>query len=443
MSKIKFGLGALQAAQENYQIILDRLIRGYQKMMKKDPEGLDLIKIKQEARQRADESAKVVDMEGKTLNPEKPIMGGTQQVEKTSRKLTDEEYGELVDEFGEGVPLGIETVEDAQKFVKRQKDYEAEMFQEYKMGKLDPKRGEPNRRRFLEKKADEGQLSRSEAEELADMDFGENLKKTYDEAKGPGKGDEMVEALRSPGARASTDIIEKQLQETFPDIKLFGDETFEEILEIQKTGKHPRMKADGGRINFMLGGPTNIIGAGLGGLEGLTPMEATGALGAPTGLMAGDVQRPTSGYETKEGREQRDKALEDIFDELPKDMQDMIRGQQMKDIKGQTAGIGIVSGLKGLGLLGDYLINQGRAKIANRGLDVALKNTQQKQIREAAEKAAVARVAALADINRNLNIGGYQSSFGSDDDFMSGSGTAAEMGSFAKGGLATMFTRKR
>ena len=394
MSKIKFGLGALQAAQENYQIILDKLIRGYQKMMKKDPEGLDLIKIKQEARQRADESAKVVDMGGKTLNPEKPIMGGTQQVEKTSRKLTDEEYGELVDEFGEGVPLGIETVEDAQKFVKRQKDYEAEMFQEYKMGKLDPKRGEPNRRRFLEKKADEGQLSRSEAEELADMDFGENLKKTYDEAKGPGKGDEMVEALRSPGARASTDIIEKQLQETFPDIKLFGDETFEEILEIQKTGKHPRMKADGGRINFALGGPTNIIGAGLGS-SGL-------------GLLGGIEE-------------------EDEF----------------ADIRGQTAGLGVVSALKGLGLLGDYLINQGRAKIANRGLDVALKNTQQKQIREAAEKAAVARVAALADINRNLNIGGYQSSFGSDDDFMSGSGTAAEMGSFAKGGLATMFVRKR
>jgi len=303
MSKIKFGLGALQAAQENYQIILDKLIRGYQKMMKKDPEGLDLIKIKQEARQRADESAKVVDMGGKTLNPEKPIMGGTQ-------------------------------------------------------------------------------------------DFGEDIRKIYDEAKGPGKGDEMVEAMKSPGARASTDIIEKQIQETFPDIKLFGDETFEEILEIQKTGKHPRMKADGGRINFALGGPTNIIGAGLGS-------PGLGSLG---------------------GIEEED---------------------EFADIRGQTAGLGVVSALKGLGLLGDYLINQGRAKIANRGLDVALKNTQQKQIREAAEKAAVARVAALADINRNLNIGGYQSSFGSDDDFMSGSGTAAEMGSFAKGGLATMFVRKR
>ena len=95
------------------------------------------------------------------------------------------------------------------------------------------------------------------------QDFGEGIKKIYDEAKGPGKGDEMVEALKSPGARKSTEIIEKQIQETFPDIKLFGDETFEEILEIQRTGKHPRMKADGGRINFRLGGPTNIIGAGL------------------------------------------------------------------------------------------------------------------------------------------------------------------------------------
>jgi hypothetical protein len=163
MSKIKFGIASLQAAQENYNILLDKLIKGYQKIMKKDPEGLDLIKIKQEARQRADESAKVVDMQGRNLDPSKGIMGGTQ-------------------------------------------------------------------------------------------DFGENIRETYDAAKGPGKGDEMVEALKSPGAIKSSEIIEAQLKETFPDIKLFGDETFEEILEIQKTGKHPRMKADGGRVNLQVGG---------------------------------------------------------------------------------------------------------------------------------------------------------------------------------------------
>jgi len=38
-------------------------------------------------------------------------------------------------------------------------------------------------------------------------------------------------------------------------VKLYGDETFDEILEIQKTGKHPRgePKADGGRIGFFMG----------------------------------------------------------------------------------------------------------------------------------------------------------------------------------------------
>ena len=49
----------------------------------------------------------------------------------------------------------------------------------------------------------------------------------------------------------------------------------------------------------------------------------------------------------------------------------------------------------------------------------------------------------MADINRNLNLGGYQSDFAQDTDFMSGKGTASEMGSFAYGGLATMFTGKR
>ena len=269
MSKIKFGLGALQAAQENYQIILDRLIRGYQKMMKKDPEGLDLIKIKQEARQRADESAKVVDMKGKTLNPDKPIMGGTQQMDEAPKS---------------------KVMEAAESFFGP-------------IGKKD--------------------------------DFGEGIKKIYDEAKGPGKGDEMVEALKSPGAIKSSEIIEAQLKETFPDIKLFGDETFEEILEIQRTGKHPRMKADGGRINFALGGPT----AGTGNLEG---------------IIGADLNNPGLGL--LGGVEEED---------------------EFADIRGQTAGLGIVSGLKGLGLLGDYLINQGRAKIFNKGLDVALKNTHQ------------------------------------------------------------------
>ena len=81
-------------------------------------------------------------------------------------------------------------------------------------------------------------------------EFGKKIKETYDAAKGPGKGQEMVDALKSPGAQKTQAIMEDQLG-----MKLYGDETFEEILEIQKTGKHPRgePKAQGGRAGFKEG----------------------------------------------------------------------------------------------------------------------------------------------------------------------------------------------
>jgi len=66
-------------------------------------------------------------------------------------------------------------------------------------------------------------------------EFGARIKETYDAAKGPGKGQEMVDALKSPGAQRTKSMMEDQLG-----MKLYGDETFEEILEIQRTGKHPR-----------------------------------------------------------------------------------------------------------------------------------------------------------------------------------------------------------
>ena len=78
MSKIKFGIAALKAAEENYQILLERLLKGYKKFTGKEAEGLDKIKIQQEAKKRAEDSAKVVDMQGRNLDPSKNIMGGTQ-----------------------------------------------------------------------------------------------------------------------------------------------------------------------------------------------------------------------------------------------------------------------------------------------------------------------------------------------------------------------------
>tara|TARA_R110002012_G_scaffold1139_3_gene4750 strand:+ start:726 stop:1829 length:1104 start_codon:yes stop_codon:yes gene_type:complete len=367
MSKIKFGLGALQAAQENYQIILDRLIRGYQKMMKKDPEGLDLIKIKQEARQRADESAKVVDMEGKTLNPDKPIMGGTQQIDEAPKS---------------------KVMEAAESFFGP-------------IGKKD--------------------------------DFGEGIKKIYDEAKGPGKGDEMVEALKSPGAIKSSEIIEAQLKETFPDIKLFGDETFEEILEIQRTGKHPRMKADGG----IIGSLQNIIGAGLEKGSDLASGAGKFILGAASNI-------PGLGF----GLGALQALTEDRFSNLPIGDQLFITEQgDLTDGNKDRYGYNIRSAFGNYG----ELVRQRAALAAKRGADrqrdidryyTQLAAEQAAAEAEAQRRAAIA-TSQMATANRQSGSGGYQSSFGGDSDFMGGSGTAAEMGSFARGGLATMFIRKR
>jgi len=56
-----------------------QLTKGFRKMMGRDPDGLEKIKIQQEAVKRIEEVNKVVDMQGRTLDPSKTIMGGTQE----------------------------------------------------------------------------------------------------------------------------------------------------------------------------------------------------------------------------------------------------------------------------------------------------------------------------------------------------------------------------
>ena len=77
--------------------------------------------------------------------------------------------------YGEGLPQ-LETVADAEKFVAGQKAYEAAKFTDYKAGRLDPRPGEKGRKRFLEKKAEDAEMSGDsrlftpdEADELASM----------------------------------------------------------------------------------------------------------------------------------------------------------------------------------------------------------------------------------------------------------------------------------
>ena len=61
---------------------------------------------------------------------------------------------------------------------------------------------------------------------------------------------------------------------------------------------------------------------------------------------------------------------------------------------------------------------------------------EQQRQEEAARQSAAA---AIQQQNREQGTGGQQSDFASDSDFMEGSGSSDEMGSFARGGIVGVF----
>jgi hypothetical protein len=164
---LEFGLKEADAFQKNFKIIFDRLVRGYKSMMGKEPEGLDLLKVKMEAREKALGTTKVVNQKGLTLDPDKPITGGTQEGIPTIKTKFDEELDEF--NLSKDDPMG-----DLEKIVKG-----------------------------------EGETG------LPKKEIPRDVKETFEEELG---------------------------------VKLYGDETFDELMIIKNTGKHPRDMADGGQV---------------------------------------------------------------------------------------------------------------------------------------------------------------------------------------------------
>ena len=164
---LEFGLKEADAFQKNFKIIFDRLVRGYKSMMGKEPEGLDLLKVKMEAREKALNTTKVVNQKGLTLDPDKPITGGTQEGIPTIKTKFDEELDEF--NLSKDDPMG-----DLEKIVK-------------------------------------------------------------------GEGETGLPKKEAP--EGVKDILEEELG-----VKLYGDETFDELMIIKNTGKHPRDMADGGQV---------------------------------------------------------------------------------------------------------------------------------------------------------------------------------------------------
>ena len=109
----------------------------------------------------------------------KTLVNDVDEKIKRPTKEDYEDYGEILNDSENTVVQGTETFDELEALVKKQKDYEASMYQEYKMGRLDPAPGEKsqNRLNFLRKKADEAEMTKDrrlinidEIQELEDLE---------------------------------------------------------------------------------------------------------------------------------------------------------------------------------------------------------------------------------------------------------------------------------
>jgi hypothetical protein len=198
------------------------------------------------------------------------------------RQLTDQEIQDYEMELGDSETWMSEgTVGEAENALKNQKAYQAEMYQQYKMGKLDPVAGDksPARKRFLEQKFDEMEssgdpklMTRDEIEELTFFDLGtemDNFGLSSAEKKGKKLADSMSDAeidLRDEFPGIEDRLIKQILTDDNPQRVAEVKQTMREALEMQNKGMSvdeiiktfkgtTRTKqAEGGRMDLWLGG---------------------------------------------------------------------------------------------------------------------------------------------------------------------------------------------
>ena len=142
-----------------------------------------------------------------------------------SRQLTDDEIADLAEEVGELDAYDFDgTVGSANRIRKEAKDYQDEMYQQYKMGKLDPEAGDksPARKKFLEQKLEEMLLSddpklmtKDEIEELTFFDMGteiDQMRKSKPKSIIP--EDELTQVKKD----FDTEILGKEIEEGVDDV---------------------------------------------------------------------------------------------------------------------------------------------------------------------------------------------------------------------------------
>jgi len=184
------------------------------------------------------------------------------------RKLTDEEIKDYEEELGDSETwLNEGTVEEAEQALRRQKEYEAAMYVDYRAGRLDPQPGEKGRKEFLEKKLEEMEMSGDkrlmtvdEIEELSNMDLEAEMNVAKSLAP------KMVERLelkqKYPGI--TDDLLDKILIDDNMQRKAEVLATLDEAFKMMEKGMGPdevlstiknvtRTKQAGGGLAYLMG----------------------------------------------------------------------------------------------------------------------------------------------------------------------------------------------
>jgi len=179
------------------------------------------------------------------------------------RQLTDDEIREYEEELGDSETwMSLGTLGEAEQALKRQKQYEAAMYRDYKAGRLDPKPGEKGRKEFLEQKLQEMEMSgdkrlmtRDEIEELSTFDLGtemEQFKNTKSRLQKKYKG--VID----------DDLLSKIMADDNPQRLAELEATIDEALTMQSKGmpdeeiismfkKTPRTKQAKGGLSYLMG----------------------------------------------------------------------------------------------------------------------------------------------------------------------------------------------
>ena len=204
------------------------------------------------------------------------------------------------------------------------------------------------------------------------------------------KGEGETGLPKKEAPKGVQSVLEEELG-----VKLYGDETFDELMIIKNTGKHPRDMADGGRVGFSRGGPSDdgIIGKDL-------PTGLSGILGQPT--------------------------TED------------------DDMSTKTAGLGVLTGLKGLlgTRLGEFVFQRGKQKVIDAARKKAVDKVKQMEAERVARDAA--RRAETRAIQERLDRDPRGTGPGPSSGGPYGGGAGGVHSDYkADGGLITMFVEKR